>query len=108
MLGGDDFLDNIRKESANNVDGNLSLEVILKAVCQVLDISEELVISSGKSQKASFARGAISLIAKNTEKTSTISSLLSRFTAKHLSSPQTQELLEKAKLKAIQIAELQA
>jgi REP element-mobilizing transposase RayT len=117
LLGGDDFIDSIRKKEVNQISQNLSLEAILKAVCQVFDISEESIFSPSKSRRTSFARGMISLIAKDARITideiaslmnrdaSTISSLISRFNEKHLSLPQTKELIEKARAKATQIAE---
>ena len=74
----------------------------------------------GKSQKASFARGVISTIASEkgiaieemallmNRDGSTISSLLSRFSAKHVNMPDTQKIIEKAKTRAYEIPELQA
>jgi putative transposase len=121
VLGDDDFLNRVREKSENHIDDNLSLNAILKGVCQILKLSEEDVLCSGKYQKASFARGAISMIARDTGKisieeiaslmcrdASTISSLLSRFYTKYSNSTQIQKLIEEAKIKAKQIAELQA
>lgn len=121
ILGGDDFLELVREKNAIPTNKDLSLKVILKAVCLVLEIQEDMVLTTNKCRKASFARGVISIIASKTGKTSieeiallmnrdgsTISSLLSRFSRKYTHSSLIQDLIEKAKLKAVQIAELQA
>jgi putative transposase len=121
VLGDDDFLELVREKYAIQTHKDLSLKVILKAVCQVLDIQEEMILTSNKCRKASFARGVVSTIASKTGKISieeiaflmnrngsTISSLLSRFSTKHAYSSQIQDLIETTKMKAIQIAELQA
>lgn len=121
VLGNDDFLNNIREKHAILKPSNLSLKAILMAVSDLLEIQEAVILSSGKSQKASFARGMISLIAKDTgvisieeigalmnRDGSTISSLIARFSDKYKHSSQINELLEKAKSNAAKIAELQA
>ena len=121
VLGDDDFLDKVRESNSITKNHNLSLRTILNAVCQVFEISEKEIISTGKSQKASLARGTISMIANEMGKISieeiaflmsrdgsTISSLNSRFHRKHQHSLEIQNLVNKAKTKATQIAELQA
>jgi hypothetical protein len=121
VLGDDDFLHFVREKNAIQIEKNIPLTAILKATCHVLDIHEEFVILPGKSQKASFARALVALIASETQKIpieqiaflmgrdgSTISSLLARFSTRYAQEAETRELLERIKVKANQIAELQA
>ena len=85
-----------------------------------MEIEEELILSSNKTQLASYARGVVSSIAKR-EKIpveevaklmgrdgSTISSLVSRFSFRYSNCPETCDLITKTIIKAQQIAELQA
>jgi REP element-mobilizing transposase RayT len=121
VLGDDDFLEIVRSRNAMKVDRPISLEAIIEGVCGVLNIRRELVVLSGKSYKGSFARGMISVLAAQDGKipiesialamqrdASTISSLISRFNEKHSNLLETKNEMEKAKLRAIEIAELQA
>ena len=120
VLGEDDFLNEVRKINCIQLDNKLSLKSILKAVCCLMEIEEELILSSSKTQLASYARGVVSSIAKR-EKIpveevaklmgrdgSTISSLVSRFSFRHANCSETGDLITKTIIKAQQIAELQA
>ena len=120
VLGEDDFLNEVRKINCIQLDSKLSLRSILKAVCFLTEIEEELILSPSKTQLASYARGVVSSIAKR-EKIpieevaklmgrdgSTISSLVSRFSFRYANCPETGDLITKASIKAQQIAELQA
>lgn len=120
VLGKDDFLNEIRKINCIKIDNNIPLKSIFEAVCSLLEIEEDIILSSSKSQKASYARGMISSIAKKEKVAiekianlmgrdgSTFSSLVSRFFFRYANCPDTGDLIKKAVIKAKQIAEFQA
>jgi putative transposase len=119
VLGEDTFLSEIRKVNSIEMDSKLSLTSILMAVCNVLEIREDQILSASKSQSASYARGIVASIAKREKISleeiaklmgrdgSTISSLVSRFSLRYNSCSETANLLKKAIKKAKHIAELQ-
>lgn len=117
VLGNDDFLENIRVNNAVKIDQILTIDEIIEAVCQVLDIQKELVISPGKSQKASYARGMISMIAVEKSKmsithiasnlnrdSSRISRLILEVSARYKEEEKVQLEINRAKELAFQIA----
>lgn len=121
VLGDDDFLEVVRSRNAIKVDRSLPLEVIIQAVCEILDIHKELVILPGKSSKGSFARAIVSMLAIKEGKipiesialsmnrdASTISSLVSRFKTKYNNLLETQNEIARVRQRAFEIAELQA
>ena len=55
VLGDDNFLNNIRDKNKILIENPLRFKEIIEAACHVLNISKELIIFPGKSQKASFA-----------------------------------------------------
>lgn len=119
VLGDDIFLKIVKEKNQTKAEMIFSSEDILNAVCHVLEIPKEIVLSTGKSQKASFARGLFAMVAKergiSIEKIaslmsrdgSTISSLLSRFHVRNSNSIENQEIIKNVRSKAKQIAELQ-
>lgn len=121
VLGNDEFLTEIRERTSGLEADKISLQSIFEGVCHVLQIDKDQVIAPGKFKKSSFARGVVAFIATKTGTISTediatalkrdgitISSLCSRFSTRYIASPDVQALVEKAKAKALEIAELQA
>jgi chromosomal replication initiation ATPase DnaA len=120
VLGENDFLSEIRKINCIELDNPLSLNSILEAVCCILEIKKDMIISPSKSQSVSYARGMVASIAKKKKISfeevahvmkrdgSTISSLVSRFSLRYSTCLKTKNLIEKVISKALQIAELQA
>ena len=117
VLGDDNFLNNIRDRNNILIENPLCLEEIIEAACLVLNISKELIISPGKSQKASFARSIISLIAFETanisiehiasylnRNASTISGLISRIYMRSRNSPKEQSVFDNLRNQVLQIA----
>ena len=117
ILGNDDFLDTLRNNDATKLDTPLPLSAIVKAACDILNIDLDLIISNSRSIKSSFARGIISIIAHETHKIpiieiaqflnrdpTTISSLISRFSEKHMNSLETKVLIKKTLTKALELA----
>lgn len=120
VLGEDDFLSKIRTINSIVADKQLSLTSILDAVCCLLEIKKDLILSSGKAQLSSYARGVVASIAMKekipiTEVAnmmrrdgSTISSLISRFSLRYGNCQETESLIQQAISQARQITELQA
>lgn len=116
VLGNDDFLNEIRDTNCIKTDRKTPLKSIAEAVCCLLEVEKELILSPSKCRIASYARGVVSSIAKK-EKIpveevadmmgrdgSTISSLVSRFSLRFGKCPETNDLIKKATTKAKQIA----
>ena len=120
VLGSKNFLDNIRNQKVTNLWSSISLEIILKTVCDDLAIDKNELFLPTKSRRASFARAIVCMIANKNGKipieqiallmnrdSSTISSLLARFSVKIRNSIDLKNLCEKITRKIFQIAELQ-
>ncbi len=120
ILGTDNFIQSVRNKITTKTDKQLSLKAILNATCAVLSITEDLILSKSQSDKACYARGLISIIAKETHKfqmdeigqllkrdATTISSLISRFSLKHLNSQETKLILTEITQKAAASSPLQ-
>jgi putative transposase len=63
VLGDDDFLERVRNQNLIRVDRPLSIESIVKVVCDQFNIERRFLTSRDKSRKVSFARAVISKIA---------------------------------------------
>lgn len=54
VLGEDGFLNEVRKINCIKLDSKLSLKNILKAICCLMEIEEEFILSPSKTQSASL------------------------------------------------------
>lgn len=122
LLGDDEFVKRIKMEERNNEEKKrLPLSAIFRAVCQVIGITEEEIVSSSKLKKNSCARAILAKIAKETGKipledianllkrdASSISSLISRLSTKIKGSAEMEQIFEESQAEAIRIAEFQA
>ena len=117
VLGDDNFLNNIRDKNKILIENPLRFKEIIEAACHVLNISKELIIFPGKSQKASFAWSIISLIAFETanisiehiasylsQNVSRISGLISRTYMRSRNSPKERSIFDDLRNQVLQIA----
>lgn len=120
ILGNDEFIKSIKDRNLIIRDSPLSLTIILKAACEILDIQEALLVSPSQSKRAVFARGVVAVIAMVTKKISniqiaelmnrdgsSISRMLFKFSEMKKNSIEIQDIVDKVTQKAFELATLQ-